>query len=848
MTLLTVIIASALFWGIHATSIDEAKWMKLIGLCATAEEAISDTSYHFAMIAADINAEYHMERLDISDKEFETATTTLKAGDGIGVPEASEVSKDAATRLESLQDAWYRFKKIINDHAETIAGKPMKDKQNVLNSVDMSLEEVKSVADQITSIYVQASSINGGSKSVNSLKYAIEQLTSVSSLTKDLILLSFELDKSKAISSTIAAFNSRHTVLLEGDPLQGIPMMSDVCKLYVMTDVTYLWRKFAVALAAIVDSEDMAASATTYKKSGFADAKMLLTKMREVRNLIIEDNNECNPSKGIPIEQWSILTNRAGKQRMLSQKSVRLFANIAAGVAVTDSKVDLVMALDAANSNLYELLFGSKQYNVPSPLSSGVAESLGTAKSIWDTMEVELRTGVTRTTIDERVLMRCARLSPSLLAALNNATNYFVAAAASFMPSLQAAVIDMSGSQRMLMQKMSKEAMLVFLNIDPDENILNMKSTMAMWRASHSSLIHGGIPKTNTSSGVPRTTNVCILQQMQDAFGVYKTLETLAYNLAEYGNGSTELHEMNAPAFAAMNKAVSMYGTIGAVSCELREYSVDVFKAFLSEVGNLRMLSQRVQKDFLSKSMDLNTTIAEIGVSFENLLLGGNGVRAAPTQPIANELFDLETVWFKLKSALETSTAIVSQDSLSSKSNGSEAVMTLDGIEAIMGAYMTLTEDSVTVDELPARKLNIASRQRMLVERMAKEALLARESSADDQLQRTMAEYESAHAQLISQTHSGEDRVLERMGKAETTWLTYKSQLLVVASGNRKNEMQKQLDLILTILEEIEALCAEVVAKPAVAERRSFLLLQVSIPAALVVVPSLVGFIRGFVS
>jgi hypothetical protein len=419
------------------------------------------------------------------------------------------------------------------------------------------------------------------------------------------------------------------------------------------------------------------------------------------------------------------------------------------------------------------------------------------------------------------------------------------------MPSLQATVIDISGAQLVKICKLCKEAMLATLEIDRDKNVLQMSDSVKLWRNAHTTLLRGGVPKTNTSSGVNETTNVCLLQQMQEALDVHRSLEEAAYILVKHGNNSAELHQLNLLAYAKMFDAVTMYGTIGDVTCELKKNSVDDFKSFLFAVGELRMLLQRVQNKFLSSAMELNTTINEISSSFEQLLFGETsiGIKAAPTQAIADALFDMEALWLQLKSALATSTAIVTQDSLSSKKSGVDAVMTSDKIEAIMEAYVTLTEEKVSGEELNARRVDIASRQRMFVERMAKEALLVRESSADDQqLRRTMDAYESAHAELMDQTHSGRDDVLQNLARAQATWVAYKTQLLDVASGSRMTEMQTQLDLLTSILEEIVRMYAQVVPAPVRRQRSSFLLVRVLIPLALVVGPTFLGFIRGFFS
>jgi hypothetical protein len=845
---LSVIDISAILEGTLADGVGGKGWLHMVGLCAKVENAIFETGTYFVKVAADIDAEIYKNMIKKTAYVFGNATAELALGDGNN-------SIDVADELESLQDSWSSLKELIDGNVDSITSRPVEEKRKLLKTVDAKKEQLLQNASDITMKYVHKSNENGGPKTVTTLMYAVKQIMGISSLTKDLILSSLDFDKRETISRTIADFNNRHTVLLEGNSLNGIPMMSDVCKLLLMRDVTYLWDKFSAGLTSVTDSAastTMAARATTFIETGLADAETLLTEMKDVKALIIEDKNDCNPTKGISKEQWWILTQRTGLQRVLSQKSVRLFTNIATGVMVAENKVELVIALDQAKSNLDDLLFGNKKDdNVPSPISRDIAEGLAHSKYLWDQMSPDLRAVVTQETPDPTVLTKCSRLSDPLLVSLNGVMDFLVASAASNMPSLQATVIDISGAQLVKICKLCKEAMLATLEIDRDKNVLQMSDSVKLWRNAHTTLLRGGVPKTNTSSGVNETTNVCLLQQMQEALDVHRSLEEAAYILVKHGNNSAELHQLNLLAYAKMFDAVTMYGTIGDVTCELKKNSVDDFKSFLFAVGELRMLLQRVQNKFLSSAMELNTTINEISSSFEQLLFGETsiGIKAAPTQAIADALFDMEALWLQLKSALATSTAIVTQDSLSSKKSGVDAVMTSDKIEAIMEAYVTLTEEKVSGEELNARRVDIASRQRMFVERMAKEALLVRESSADDQqLRRTMDAYESAHAELMDQTHSGRDDVLQNLARAQATWVAYKTQLLDVASGSRMTEMQTQLDLLTSILEEIVRMYAQVVPAPVRRQRSSFLLVRVLIPLALVVGPTFLGFIRGFFS
>ena len=64
--------------------------------------------------------------------------------------------------------------------------------------------------------------------------------------------------------------------------------------------------------------------------------------------------------------QWIIL-EEAGLHRMLGQKASRIFFQIAKGVNVQQSRVDLGTTLAAASSSLRFCIEGSYDRNIPAP-------------------------------------------------------------------------------------------------------------------------------------------------------------------------------------------------------------------------------------------------------------------------------------------------------------------------------------------------------------------------------------------------------------------------------------------------------------------------------------------------
>ena len=110
-------------------------------------------------------------------------------------------------------------------------------------------------------------------------------------------------------------------------------------------------------------------------------------------------------------------------------------------------------------------------------------------------------------------LENLARTSEIMLGTTNDAVNAAVVAALIEKPEVPSNLINLAGRQRMLLQKMAKETILysLFLSMGATEQAARNKKlsgeTKVIFEETHDALLHG-------NEILPKTTNVCILQQM----------------------------------------------------------------------------------------------------------------------------------------------------------------------------------------------------------------------------------------------------------------------------------------------------------------------------------------------
>eukprot|EP00927_Polykrikos_kofoidii_P050898 TRINITY_DN44740_c0_g1_i1.p1 TRINITY_DN44740_c0_g1~~TRINITY_DN44740_c0_g1_i1.p1 ORF type:complete len:880 (+),score=133.93 TRINITY_DN44740_c0_g1_i1:56-2641(+) len=833
-------------------ALEGSSWLQVIQEAGILRQSVGEFQLHFVALALGHDIDEHQKLMVEANETIHASICTLTHGKGSEILPASNISQLVASRLDIGKQLFTSLEKTAFEKAQRFSSANSSEIHGILEMVTKKTNHLAEIFDEIVSIYANTASVDQAGASAFRLSYASTQVSYAVELLKDTILIALSEDTRSHIEQTMKYFRSGHKMLTEGNVLLRVPLMTDVCQLSVMREVTHILEAFNGDITHVLDSgtgEELVASAKAFVKEKTQVADLLIETLKQAERLFVDSTQECDPIKEVSIEEWAVLINNVGKQMMLMERLVRLFANVANGVLVTKSKVDLVLNIDEANSNFNNLLFGSKEEGVPSPISPQLAVDSALAKSIWDTLEPDLRAGVLRQSIDPRLLAKCSRESARLREMLDHVMQLLVKTANEHAPSVQASILYRLEHQHMLIEEMSKDAVLVSSDIDRETNLESMKKSADAWRKSHATLLRGEVSKSNLSSDVPKITDACTLQQMQRAFDAYENLEVAAFKLAEEGSGGEDVDTLSATALTVVRKASSVYLEPG--KCEVQDIFLDEMKALLFQVADLRVLSQRIQKEFLmGNSTKVNTSIAEISDSVENLIYGTETMTASPTQTIADRLFKFDEKWLHLKSALSNSTAIVTQDSLQSRSDGVEVVMTFNDVEGIVTPYVKLAQDPLFVEDLSAERVGLASQQRMLLEKMAKEALLVSESTQTTRrpqrarLVSSISLYERTHAELMDRTHLGRGTVLTKMAAVQICWNDYRQYLMLVADGSRsKNlpDMLTSLEELSVIWEELMILYAERVPAPEVIPIRSYLYLQLCVPIVLMVVPCVVG-------
>ena len=152
-------------------------------------------------------------------------------------------------------------------------------------------------------------------------------------------------------------------------------------------------------------------------------------------------------------------------------------------------------------------------------------------------------------------------------------------------------VINLAGKQRMLTQKMSKEALFVAKGVDADKNRENLKKTAELFDKTLKGLVAG-----DTELNLPKTENKEILAQLEEVKKLWTSFKTNIDKVVEGKSDKATLEAIakeNIPLLKNMNKAVGMYTKASG-----SKLNPEMAKT-INLAGKQRMLTQKMTKELL---------------------------------------------------------------------------------------------------------------------------------------------------------------------------------------------------------------------------------------------------------
>lgn len=269
-------------------------------------------------------------------------------------------------------------------------------------------------------------------------------------------------------------------------------------------------------------------------------------------------------AEGPTAAEYGVVLNLSGKQRMLTQKMSKEMMLIALNHEIDINLKNLVATSSLFDKTLKGLRDGDAELRLPPTGSKRIIKQLDKINTKhWQGFYQIVKEVLAAKKVSSEQVAKLAAENPPLLKEMNRCVNLYEKDASKAGlkadPGL-AVTINLSGKQRMLSQKMSKEFLLVAYGYQTDDNRLNLLETSSLFDRTLNGLMDG-----DDTLDLPGTKNEQIREQLKVVMGLWKTFEPIIENGLDSKVQSiskeqiSNLAKSNLPLLSQMNKAVGMY-------------------------------------------------------------------------------------------------------------------------------------------------------------------------------------------------------------------------------------------------------------------------------------------------
>jgi len=261
--------------------------------------------------------------------------------------------------------------------------------------------------------------------------------------------------------------------------------------------------------------------------------------------------------------EYGVVLNLSGKQRMLSQKMSKEILLIALKIDAENNLVNLEKTSNLFDKTLSGLRSGNAELRLPPTSSKRILRQLDKIDKVWAQYYPTIKAILASKSVTADQVTQVAEKNLPLLKQMNKGVGMYEKDAKKGGlkgASGLAATINLSGKQRMLTQKMSKEFLLIAYGHQIENNRLSLLETYSLFERTLKGLLDG-----DESLGLPGTKTAHIRDQLGLIDGLWIKFKPLVVYGADYKTTnipvgkSTELANQNLPLLKAMNKAVGMY-------------------------------------------------------------------------------------------------------------------------------------------------------------------------------------------------------------------------------------------------------------------------------------------------
>lgn len=258
-------------------------------------------------------------------------------------------------------------------------------------------------------------------------------------------------------------------------------------------------------------------------------------------------------------EEWARILNLSGRQRMLTQKMSKEALFVTADVETAALRKSLSQTTRLFEETLAGLRDGEASLGLPATENPRIVKQLNKVEAMYRELKPLFESVAEGGVLSAQEIEVLANKNLPLLKEMNKAVKMYERGAKKVLGGDEAAavVINLAGKQRMLTQKMTKEALLVHLNVAKEDNLLNLRETTALFDRTLAGLLDG-----DGDLELPGTKDSAIRSQLGTVSKLWAKLAPTFKSFQSGGASTDQLSELskeNVTLLKEMNKGVKLF-------------------------------------------------------------------------------------------------------------------------------------------------------------------------------------------------------------------------------------------------------------------------------------------------
>jgi hypothetical protein len=251
-------------------------------------------------------------------------------------------------------------------------------------------------------------------------------------------------------------------------------------------------------------------------------------------------------------KQMAVKVNLADKQCMLTQKMSKESLLISLKIDIKKNKKNLEVTAKLFAQILIGLQTGDKSLSLTKTTNQDILKQFEKITALWLDFKPNIESMYGEGD-DNELLQNIASKNLPLLVEINKAVGLYEKSSGADLNDL-ATVINLSGKQRMLTQKMPKELLLIAKGIDVEKNKANLDKTIKLFDKILKGLVNG-----DTALGLSTTKDEKTLKQLAEVQRLWDVFKPTMEQADTGMESLKKVAELNLPLLSEMNKVVEMY-------------------------------------------------------------------------------------------------------------------------------------------------------------------------------------------------------------------------------------------------------------------------------------------------